>query len=156
MVIGGKEDAALGETIVARRAEKSAKSAVGASRSGESAALLKRAALLVTNDSAPLHLATAVGTPILAIFDRPCRRSATARSVPATGWPRSRWTVRLLLPRPAVCPWAPPVHEGPTQAVGGAGATSSVIVAAWSASSRRRPTSGIAGVPVARWRRDHY
>jgi len=34
----------------------------------ESAALLKHAGLLVTNDSAPLHLATAVSTPILAIF----------------------------------------------------------------------------------------
>jgi heptosyltransferase-2 len=33
-----------------------------------SAALLSRAAVLVTNDSAPLHLATAVGTPIVAVF----------------------------------------------------------------------------------------
>ncbi|HEY9015471.1 MAG TPA: glycosyltransferase family 9 protein, partial [Gemmatimonadales bacterium] len=31
-------------------------------------ALIQRAACLVTNDSAPLHLATAVGTPVLAIF----------------------------------------------------------------------------------------
>jgi heptosyltransferase II len=34
----------------------------------ESAALLARARILVTNDSAPLHLATAVGTPIVALF----------------------------------------------------------------------------------------
>jgi heptosyltransferase-2 len=33
-----------------------------------SAALLARAAVLVTNDSAPLHLATAVGTPVVAVF----------------------------------------------------------------------------------------
>ena len=33
-----------------------------------SAALIRRAAALVTNDSAPLHLATAVGTPIVALF----------------------------------------------------------------------------------------
>jgi heptosyltransferase-2 len=33
-----------------------------------SAALLERAEVLVTNDSAPLHLATAVGTRIVAIF----------------------------------------------------------------------------------------
>ena len=67
VVIGGKEDAALGEAIVAV-APDMAKSAVGQLTLRESAALLKHAALLVTNDSAPLHLATAVGTPILAIF----------------------------------------------------------------------------------------
>ena len=67
VVIGGKEDAALGEAIVAA-APDMAKSAVGQLTLRESAALLKHAALLVTNDSAPLHLATAVGTPILAIF----------------------------------------------------------------------------------------
>ena len=67
VVIGGKEDAALGETIVAMAPEM-ATSAVGQLTLRESAALLTHAALLVTNDSAPLHLATAVGTPVLAIF----------------------------------------------------------------------------------------
>ena len=67
VVIGGKEDAALGEMIVAATPDR-AKSAVGQLTLRESAALLKHASLLVTNDSAPLHLATAVGTPILAIF----------------------------------------------------------------------------------------
>ena len=33
-----------------------------------SGSLLGRASVLVTNDSAPLHLATAVGTPVVAIF----------------------------------------------------------------------------------------
>ena len=66
VVIGGPEDAALGEAIVA--ASPKAKSAVGQLSLRQSAALIKEAALLVTNDSAPLHLATAVGTPILAIF----------------------------------------------------------------------------------------
>lgn len=67
VVIGGKEDAALGEAIVAAAPEM-ARSAVGQLTLRESAALLTHAALLVTNDSAPLHLATAVATPILAIF----------------------------------------------------------------------------------------
>ncbi|HEX9894642.1 MAG TPA: glycosyltransferase family 9 protein, partial [Gemmatimonadales bacterium] len=33
-----------------------------------SAALIERATVLVTNDSAPLHLAGAVGTPVVALF----------------------------------------------------------------------------------------
>lgn len=66
VVIGGPEDAPLGEAIV--NAASKAKSAVGQLTLRQSAALIKEAALLVTNDSAPLHLATAVGTPILAIF----------------------------------------------------------------------------------------
>ena len=66
VVIGGPEDAPLGTAIEA--ASGKAKSAVGQLSLRESAALLKHAALLVTNDSAPLHLATAVGTPVVAIF----------------------------------------------------------------------------------------
>jgi ADP-heptose:LPS heptosyltransferase len=33
-------------------------------------ALLKRSALLVSNDSGPVHIATAVGTPVVSIFGR--------------------------------------------------------------------------------------
>jgi heptosyltransferase-2 len=66
VVIGGPEDASLGDAIV--NASPMAKSSVGRLSLRQSAALIKEAALLVTNDSAPLHLATAVGTPILAIF----------------------------------------------------------------------------------------
>jgi lipopolysaccharide heptosyltransferase II len=43
-------------------------SAAGALSLRASAALIQRASVLVTNDSAPLHLATAVGTPIIALF----------------------------------------------------------------------------------------
>lgn len=66
VVIGGTEDAPLGAAIT--EAAPKARSAVGVFSLRESAALLRHAALLVTNDSAPLHLATAVRTPILAIF----------------------------------------------------------------------------------------
>jgi len=67
VVIGGKDDAVLADRVVAAAAGR------GWSAAGElglraSAALLERAAALVTNDSAPLHLATAVGTPVVAVF----------------------------------------------------------------------------------------
>jgi heptosyltransferase-2 len=67
VIVGGREDAALAQTIVEGSGGK-AVSAAGALSLRESAALIQRARVLVSNDSAPLHLATAVGTPILAVF----------------------------------------------------------------------------------------
>jgi len=67
VVIGGHEDAGLADAIVASAAGR-AVSAAGALSLRASAALIQRAAVLVTNDSAPLHLGTAVGTPIVALF----------------------------------------------------------------------------------------
>jgi heptosyltransferase-2 len=66
VLIGGGEDARLADEVVGA-APGRAWSAAGTSLR-ISAALIKRARLLITNDSAPLHLATAVGTPLLAIF----------------------------------------------------------------------------------------
>jgi len=67
VVIGGSDDAALAAEIAAA-APGRAWSAAGALSLRESAALLARARVLVTNDSAPLHLATAVSTPLVALF----------------------------------------------------------------------------------------
>ena len=67
VIVGGAEDAPVADTIVEAAAGR-AISAAGALSLRGSAALIQRAAALVTNDSAPLHLATAVGTPIVAIF----------------------------------------------------------------------------------------
>jgi heptosyltransferase II len=72
VVIGGPEDTALGDEIQ-RAAEGGAGrhrvvNACGKLTLRQSAALLGKAALLVSNDSAPLHLATAMGTPIVALF----------------------------------------------------------------------------------------
>jgi heptosyltransferase-2 len=60
----------LGEAIVAaaRAAGGAAANACGRLALREAAALIERAAVLVTNDSAPLHVAAAVGTPIVAVF----------------------------------------------------------------------------------------
>jgi heptosyltransferase-2 len=70
VVVGGPDDVGLGEEIVGAvgRAGGRAVNACGKLTLRQSAALIKRAALLVTNDSAPLHLASAVGTPIVALF----------------------------------------------------------------------------------------
>lgn len=67
VIVGGAEDRSLAETIVAAAPGRTV-SAAGELALRPSAALIQRAAVLVTNDSAPLHLATAVGTPILALF----------------------------------------------------------------------------------------
>ena len=44
--------------------------AVGKTSVGQLASLLKRCALLVSNDSGPVHVASAVGTPVISIFGR--------------------------------------------------------------------------------------
>jgi heptosyltransferase-2 len=67
VVIGGPDDRPAGERIVEATGGR-ARNAAGALSLRGSAALLRRASLLVTNDSAPLHLATAAATPIVAIF----------------------------------------------------------------------------------------
>lgn len=67
VVLGGPEDAALAAEVAAA-APGRVHSAAGQLGLRQSAALLARARLLVTNDSAPLHLATAVGTRVVALF----------------------------------------------------------------------------------------
>jgi lipopolysaccharide heptosyltransferase II len=70
VVVGGQDDVGLGEAIVRAvgPTRGRAVNACGKLTLRQSAALIGRAALLVTNDSAPLHLATAMGTPVVALF----------------------------------------------------------------------------------------
>jgi len=70
LVVGGPEDAGLAAEItesVARSGGR-AVSACGRLSVRQSAEAIRRAAVLVTNDSAPLHFAQAVETPTVAIF----------------------------------------------------------------------------------------
>ena len=67
VVIGGPEDAETGRAMAAANPGR-IHSAAGSLSLRGSAALIEQARLLVTNDSAPLHLAGAVGTPVVAIF----------------------------------------------------------------------------------------
>jgi heptosyltransferase-2 len=67
VVLGAREDAALAEEVRAAAGD-DAFSAAGTLTLLGSAELLRRCSLVVTNDSAPQHLASAVGTPTITIF----------------------------------------------------------------------------------------
>ena len=67
VVVGGSEDRDAGDEIVSRDPAR-IRSATGELPLRISAALIERASALVTNDSAPLHIAGAVGTRVVAIF----------------------------------------------------------------------------------------
>jgi len=66
VIVGGPGDRALAKEILA--AVPNAIDATGALPLLASAELIGRCAVIVTNDSAPLHLASAMGTPTVAIF----------------------------------------------------------------------------------------
>ena len=70
VVVGGPDDVELGNEIIQAvgQSGRRAVNACGRLTLRESAALIGRATALVTNDSAPLHLATAMGTPVVALF----------------------------------------------------------------------------------------
>lgn len=72
VAVGGADDVALGEEIqraaTGGNGRQRVVNACGRLTLRQSAALIGRARVLVTNDSAPLHLATAMGTPIVALF----------------------------------------------------------------------------------------
>ena len=67
VVVGGPDDAARGQELVDVAPDRVV-SAAGVLGLRVSAALLERAGVLITNDSAPLHLASALGTPTVALF----------------------------------------------------------------------------------------
>lgn len=66
VIVGGTDDGTLARAIVA--AAPVAIDATGQLSLLASAELIRRAAAIVTNDSAPLHLASAMATPTVAIF----------------------------------------------------------------------------------------
>lgn len=71
VLTGGKSDHALCEEIVKKTSAAGVRAPLntaGVLSLTGTAALMKRAILVVTNDSAPLHLASAMNTPTVAIF----------------------------------------------------------------------------------------
>lgn len=67
-LVGGREDESLCERIRIAAGKAKVLNVAGHLTVLQSAALIRSAAVLVTNDSAPLHLAGAVGTPVVSIF----------------------------------------------------------------------------------------
>ncbi len=67
VIVGNTEDAALADDLL-RLMTVQAASAAGMLSWGGTAALLRQCRLFITNDSGPMHLAAAVGTPTVAIF----------------------------------------------------------------------------------------
>ena len=67
VALGGPEDSAMGAEISARGGPQVASSAGDLSLQ-ETGAVLKRSAALITGDTGVMHMATAVGTPVVALF----------------------------------------------------------------------------------------
>jgi lipopolysaccharide heptosyltransferase II len=67
VVVGGPGDTETGARVAAAGAER-AVNAAGAFDLPGSAALLKRARALVSGDTGVMHMATAIGTPVVALF----------------------------------------------------------------------------------------
>lgn len=67
VLVGGREDAGV-SAEVARHAKGAAIDLAGATSLPELVALCARARVFVSGDSGPMHIAAAVGTPVVAIF----------------------------------------------------------------------------------------
>jgi len=68
VLIGGKEDEALCSEIQSLSSSNKVYNTAGKLSTLQSAELIRRCKLLVSNDSAPMHFAVAVGTPVVSIF----------------------------------------------------------------------------------------
>jgi len=67
LVVGGPDDVALAEEIIAR-SETKPLSLAGKTTLLQLGAVLERCAVLVSGDTGPMHMAAAVGTPVIALF----------------------------------------------------------------------------------------
>lgn len=68
ILIGGEEDRLVCEDIRTSAGSTGISNAAGSLSILASAELIRRSTLLLTNDSAPLHMAGAMGTPVVALF----------------------------------------------------------------------------------------
>jgi len=95
-VLGGPGDADLARAVAAA-AERDVTDLCGAYDVLDSACLLERAAVLLTNDTGTMHLAAAVGTPLVAVF------SGYDRAGAWTPWRRPDGGEQVLLRHATPC-----------------------------------------------------
>ncbi|MFH1269454.1 MAG: lipopolysaccharide heptosyltransferase II [Candidatus Omnitrophota bacterium] len=69
LVISGPKDLALAESVIKHMQSPSINLA-GKTSVSQLASVLKRCSLFISNDSGPVHIAVAVGTPVISIFGR--------------------------------------------------------------------------------------
>lgn len=94
VLTGGKGDAALCESII-RQSGKRAENLAGRYNLLESAALIAEAEVTVSNDSAPVHLASALNAPVIEIY---------CSTIPAFGfYPLSTRMLILETEEPLAC-----------------------------------------------------
>lgn len=67
-LIGGESDRELGDFLISYSQNENVINTTGKLNVLESAELIRRCRLLITNDSAPLHLANAVGTQVVSLW----------------------------------------------------------------------------------------
>jgi ADP-heptose:LPS heptosyltransferase len=91
LVTGVEREAAIVETVLA--AAPGTPALIGGTSLGEYAALIARAALVICGNTLPLHLADAVGTPVLALYSGTDRESQ---------W-QPRFAPHHMLRRPTPC-----------------------------------------------------
>jgi lipopolysaccharide heptosyltransferase II len=68
LLVGGKDDEALCQTVAALLPAQRVRIAAGRTTLKQTGALIELSALFIGNDSCPLHIAAAVGTPAVGIY----------------------------------------------------------------------------------------
>ncbi len=82
VIISGESDKRIGENVASSMKEKCLDLS-GKTTVGDIAGILKRSKLFISNDSGPVHVACAVGTPVVAIFGRSDRGLSPRRWGPS-------------------------------------------------------------------------